>query len=400
MKNISEKSNKILGLEYMNSLGFRVPKFSFLLDFSSLGLNLEDLNVDNPPSILKKRIRNIMRELNIQNGLSVRSASFDEDNASQSSAGRYLSFNGLETEEEVITSAIKIWQHHRKNSNNVLCPLIIQETHPSFFSGVAFKDRDTIIIEAYFGACSNLVEGCVVPYYTMVKGGEVSHRYGSNCCCNKYSVHSSVFRNGLLVSGTLLTPKMEEYTNNTRFYNSKNSKIINVYGNRPLMTISHYESKIFPYIVDVLNKLDNGNGVDIEWGSDIEGNVYLYQYRTLTRNITDLYSAVQQEEKIHNIGNGIKGIPTSRGKVTGKVVYQNSIDCENAILLLEYDNLEDVSILKNIKGIISLYGGVLSHLSIICRELEIPCIVGINAKIPAGTEIELDGDLGLIKILE
>ncbi|MCD7879740.1 MAG: hypothetical protein LUG16_07400 [Candidatus Gastranaerophilales bacterium] len=391
------KSNKILGLEYMKQMGFRVPEFDFIPAYQELSLRDSDIDINYPPSVLKKIIEEKIKKFDLSNGVSVRSASFDEDNSNQSSAGRYLSFNGLSNTDEIIKSALIIWLHHRKNSNNVKCPLILQETHASFYSGVAFKDGENIVIESYFGACSNIVNGNIKPYMTVINNNITTHKFSSQCNYNYiYSVHKNIFKNKTFFIGGVLYPKSDFYITNNRLYGTENSKMLNVYGNRASRPIMDYEEKIVPQIIEILEKLDNKDGVDIEWGSDINANIYMYQFRKLTRKIVNLN--ICSKEDVSDV-NEIIGIPTSPGIAEGIITTDITKLNENSILYIKNDNVEDVNLLKNIKGVISVNGGILSHLSIICRELNIPCVVGIEKPITVNCLAEINGSTGIIKIL-
>lgn len=397
MKKKYSKSNKITGLETMRDLGFNVPRFDFIPDYTELSLKDIDINTNYPPGILEKITKEKLKKFNLKNGISVRSASFDEDNTNQSSAGRYISFNGLSSIKEILEAEIAIWQHHRYNSKDTICPLIIQETHPSYYSGVAFKDGEKIIIESYYGVCANIVNGAVKPYMTSVENGEIVHNYSSQNNYNAiYSVHENIFRNKVNEPGRTLMPKIDTYPMNNRLYLKENKKILRLYANRPSLPIKYYENKIIPQIIEILNKLDNENGVDIEWGSDINGNVYMYQFRKLTRNIKNLKINVPNSVYTDGI---IYGIPTSGGKAEGISTYDEKSVDENSILIIEHNNINNLEILKKVKGIISYNGGILTHLSIICRELNIPCIVGVN-DIPDNAKISMDGEEGIIKILK
>lgn len=392
-----QKSNKILGLEKMKELGFNVPKFDFIPDYTDLNISNEDINVYYPPIKLKNIIKNKINNLDLENGISIRSASFDEDGSNESSAGRYLSFNGLKYIDEIVQGAIYIWQHHRQNSKNVKCPLIIQETHPSIYSGVAFKDGDISIIESYFGACQNIVNGAVKPYITQISKNNINNIYSQNSrFCYLLSIHKKFFKNCIYLPGQLLTKPIDSFIDNPRFYEFQNKEIINIYGYRKSLPINTYEEKILPQIISILEKLDNVDGVDIEWGSDINGNVYMYQFRKLTRKISSLNISFDKK----NQNDVIFGIPSSAGIAEGVVTDDITNLNEDSILILTYENIEDINLIKNIKGIISLSGGILSHLSIICRELNIPCIVSINKPIASNTKVRIDGNTGLIKILD
>ncbi len=399
-KKILKKSNKILGLEKLNNLGINIPKFDYIPDFEDLGFSLVDMNVNYVPeeliSILEKKIETFKN----QTSYSIRSASFDEDGTSKSSAGRYISFNGLKNAKELAIGAIQIWQHHRQNSKNVKCPLIIQETHPSFFSGVAFKDKNTIIIESYYGACSNIVDGAVRPYMTIIQNDIVQHHFGgANSIATSFVVHKDIFKKMPIESGELIKPKSKTFVHQPRFLSKENGDMIRIYGYRPEKPIKNYEKKIIPQIIDILEKLDNKDGVDIEWGSDADGNVTLYQFRKLSRKILDL-NLENKQKTIESNDKQICGIPSSKGIAEG--IVENNIEKidENSILYLKYDNLEDLDILNRVKGIISEQGGILSHLSIICREFGIPCITSIEKPVSVGLKVQINGETGLIEILE
>jgi len=397
-KNFS-KSNKIKGLEELKALGFLVPDFDFIPDYTELGLSDVDINLNYPPSCLFDIVKKKLKKLDGKYGISLRSASFDEDGTNQSAAGRYLSFNGLCDIESIVDAVLRIWLHHRQNSKNVLCPLIVQQTHPSFYSGVAFKDKEMIVIESYFGACSNVVDGSINPYITMFQNGKrIDNFKGKSNYCYLYRVHPSVFKNKIFEIGQTLKPKATSFTTSNYVHSVVNNKTVLVSGVRPNKPINFYDEKIIPQLLEVLSALDNEDGVDIEWGTDIDGNLYLYQYRKLTSKINNLDVFPQS---VAPIGTGvIQGIPVSPGNVQGILREEPSVVGDDTILYLVFDNVSNINSLKNVKGVISCYGGVLSHLSIICRELNIPCVVGVDTQLPLGKTVEIDGKTGVIQILE
>lgn len=400
MKKKFSISKKIQGLQEMKEMGFNVPNFDFIPDYTELRLKDIDINEKFIPNILKEIVIKKIKKLKIQNGISVRSASFDEDTENKSAAGRYISFNGLCTKEEILKAIIKIWIHHRQHSENILCPIILQETHPSFYSGVAFKDNDTIIVESFYGACSNIVNGTIKPYTTIIKDSEISHIFNeNNNFFTSFSIHKNIFKEKDTFTIKKLTPKKNNYVDNIYLYKNENKKILYVYGNRPSTPIKNYEDKILPQIIDITKKLDNKQGVDIEWGTDIDGNVYMYQFRKLTRKLTDL-NIKKQNIETNNNDDVFWGIPVSKGIVEGTATYNLSNINENSILITQNDNIEEIETLSNIKGIVAYNGGILSHLSIICRELNIPCIVGVEKYIPDGIQISINGETGEIKIIK
>jgi phosphohistidine swiveling domain-containing protein len=66
------------------------------------------------------------------------------------------------------------------------------------------------------------------------------------------------------------------------------------------------------------------------------------------------------------------------------------------VLLVPGASRPDVSGLSRSRAIVTVYGGMLSHIAIACRELGVPCVAGLGATIPDGTSVEVDGDLGTV----
>lgn len=398
------KSNKITGLEKLRDMGFNVPKFDFIPDFETLNLTLIDLNPNYPPKHFRQMLTEKLAGFDIvSSGVSVRSASFDEDNSSQTAAGRYLTFNGLVSIQEAIEACFAIWRHHRENSHNTKCPLIVQMTHPSYYSGVCFKDRETLIIESYYGACQNLVEGRVRPYATIIKNNEAQHiPLAENNYSYHFAAHSDLFKESTEQIGKVLKPKKDSFVRDCRLFSVINAKTFLVYGYRPSFPIDTYES-IVTQIIDIAAKLDSEYGVDIEWGSDKNGNVFVYQYRALSRKIDDLninMSIPSLNSQNNETSEGtVYGIPASKGTAVGKIVYNVADIGEDSILFLESDYLEDAAVLDKVKGVISAQGGILSHLSIMCREKNIPSVIGINQALPQGAMVSMDGATGTITLV-
>ncbi len=51
-------------------------------------------------------------------------------------------------------------------------------------------------------------------------------------------------------------------------------------------------------------------------------------------------------------------------------------------------------------GVVTKMGGMLSHAAVVCRELSIACVVGVDIdKIENGKVIYVDGNLGEIHLL-
>lgn len=73
------------------------------------------------------------------------------------------------------------------------------------------------------------------------------------------------------------------------------------------------------------------------------------------------------------------------------------------ILITPSTTVDYVPILRQVKGIVTDEGGVLSHASVISRELHIPCVIGTkNATkvLKDGDMVEVDANNGMVKVLK
>lgn len=103
----------------------------------------------------------------------------------------------------------------------------------------------------------------------------------------------------------------------------------------------------------------------------------------------------------------LQGQPASLGRVIGKVKIVgfenvNLVEIDNHILVCEVTTPEYFNLMQKSLGIITNFGGVLSHAGIVARELGKPCIVGTeNATklLKDGDLIELDADNGIVRKL-
>ncbi|MGH2611778.1 MAG: PEP/pyruvate-binding domain-containing protein [Rhabdochlamydiaceae bacterium] len=110
--------------------------------------------------------------------------------------------------------------------------------------------------------------------------------------------------------------------------------------------------------------------------------------------------------KSTSIINVLGGRPASPGIVRGKIrVFKeffmpNDIDFD--ILVTSYTDPGWTSLIALSKGLIIEHGGVLSHASIVARELNIPAVIGaINATdlLKNGQMVEINGSTGSIKVI-
>ncbi|MEU7843837.1 PEP-utilizing enzyme [Micromonospora sp. NPDC049114] len=110
----------------------------------------------------------------------------------------------------------------------------------------------------------------------------------------------------------------------------------------------------------------------------------------------------------HGSGGDVRGRTASRGSVTGRarvVVFEDVASAhltDGEVLVCVEPTPDMVPLLAKAGGLVADRGGVLSHASIVCRELAIPCLVGTtNATeiIPDGAMIEVNADAGLVRVL-
>ncbi len=88
------------------------------------------------------------------------------------------------------------------------------------------------------------------------------------------------------------------------------------------------------------------------------------------------------------------GFVASQGKVIGPVKIVKSVKDINKItrgdiLVTPYTEPDYVVAMRKAAAIVTNYGGITSHASIISREFQIPCIVGTKI----ATEVLRDGDI-------
>ncbi len=103
-----------------------------------------------------------------------------------------------------------------------------------------------------------------------------------------------------------------------------------------------------------------------------------------------------------------KGRTACLGKVTGyaKVVYSpkdfNKVKKGNIIIVMN-TGPDFVPVLSRVGAIVAEEGGITAHVSIISRELKVPCVVGIphiTQEIKDNDYLEVDANQGIVKILK
>lgn len=104
----------------------------------------------------------------------------------------------------------------------------------------------------------------------------------------------------------------------------------------------------------------------------------------------------------------LSGIGCSSGIVTGKAYCIDLLDDTtdiplDAILIVKKSSPQWVVPLMHSRGIVCEIGGRMSHLAILCRELDKPCVSGIERAfsiIKTNDSITIDGERGKVIINE
>ena len=100
-------------------------------------------------------------------------------------------------------------------------------------------------------------------------------------------------------------------------------------------------------------------------------------------------------------------MPAYSGIRRGKVVLVTSLQelhrvKKGSILVTHATNVNFLPVLEKVSAIVTEEGGILSHASIISRELHIPCIIGtkIATKVlKDGDLVEVDANKGVVRKL-
>jgi len=138
-----------------------------------------------------------------------------------------------------------------------------------------------------------------------------------------------------------------------------------------------------------------------------EFGIWFVDYNRILGDLYNTNVIRQRRVQKHN-GIIVSGQVASPGKVTGKVriIKMDEIEkakiAEDEILVCEMTTPDFVPLMKDALGIITDFGGILSHAAIISRELKKPCIVGTKTAtkvLKDGDVIELDVDSGVVRKL-
>ena len=100
----------------------------------------------------------------------------------------------------------------------------------------------------------------------------------------------------------------------------------------------------------------------------------------------------------------LEGVGGSGGVLEGRAkIYSKGGSYSSDDILLAFTTTPDMGLeIVNVGAVATEVGGMLCHAAIFCREIKIPCVVGVKGlmdKIKSGTKIRIDGDKGTITII-
>lgn len=140
----------------------------------------------------------------------------------------------------------------------------------------------------------------------------------------------------------------------------------------------------------------------------IDYNRLLPDYISDPPNLNDLCTTCEVGFDFSKVGIGLKGATAYSGIICGKVVLVDDNNLNSvifpagSILVCDNTDVRYLPLMKKTGAIVTNRGGILSHASIIARELKKPCIIGtrIATKVLRdGDLVEVDANKGIIKKL-
>ncbi|MFA6446149.1 MAG: PEP-utilizing enzyme, partial [Candidatus Paceibacterota bacterium] len=162
---------------------------------------------------------------------------------------------------------------------------------------------------------------------------------------------------------------------------------------------------------EIVDGLKNGLKVDLQTIKDRSESYVLYSNFDQVCIFSGIEAGlIKKMVKLNDTGqeSQIKGMVAYAGKVSGPVRVILSVKeldrVQNGDVLVTSSTTPNfVPILKKVVAIVTEEGGVLSHASIISRELHIPCIIGARTAtkvLKDGDIVEVDAEMGVVRIIK
>lgn len=347
--------------------GIRVPEF-FILNANAFDSYIKanqraKTNIESPKEIINEVMESYSKYIK-KGKVAVRSSATVEDSSKYSYAGKFKTDlfvtkgNLPKSVKDVYASLYRI-KDFGYSSEHPKMAVVIQKQIDSEKSGVLFVTKDAVIINAIIGQGERFVSG-----------KEVGDLYKIDLTKKK--------------STPSITVNFQEYAN-IKGHDRKLPMEVS-YSRKLLSSEIHKLVKEAIKIYKIFNSPQ-----DVEWC--IKGNdIFILQSRPITSDLPKLKFEDNMSDIPVSAGIG-KGIPWEDIR---------NIPESPVIIIKEEVELGDIKYLdnKNVAGIISRYDGMLSHVSILARELKIPYITGVNdfGKLLNSKEVYMDGSTGVIKV--
>ncbi len=307
--------------------------------------------------------------------VAVRSSATAEDMPDASFAGQNETYLNVKEEKDLLQAVKKcfaslftsrsIFYREQKGllHENVYLSVAIQKMVDVKSAGVMFTlhpktgDKSKIIIEGSWGIGESVVSGSITPDYFEIN------------------------KDSLVIENKRIKDKKFELVSDI-----KSSKTINSIvpeNRRKKSCITDNEIK---KLCEIAKKIENHYGYpqDIEWAleknTEFPDNIFIVQTRPET-----IWSKKETNMQQKNVEKKIvdRGLSASPGVAIGKAKIIRSLDEmsrleKGDILVTEMTSPDWVPVMKRSSAIITEKGGVTCHAAIVSRELEIPCIVGVE----------------------
>ena len=178
-------------------------------------------------------------------------------------------------------------------------------------------------------------------------------------------------------SGVMFSCDPTDYSNKYIIESSKGlgTNVVEGKGKITSMEISYDDlSKVtdpeIQRLVGALDKIKEGFGynVDVEWGIDKEGNIYIFQARPIIHRNGEIEVDYKDEYVVAH------GKPISQGFSIGKISPITSPKKGTFLYQDEQTNMNDINLLLGSKGVVLRNSSKLSHFSNVLRELSKPCL--------------------------
>lgn len=159
------------------------------------------------------------------------------------------------------------------------------------------------------------------------------------------------------------------------------------------------------------DKLENELGAEFTIHGYLKGYFEFFHWTDVGMKFNDYNRVIYKRLKdlklcITDTEMHLRGLCANPGKITGKVqiIYDPKTQTleEGAIIICKSIDLSHLSLLEKSAAIITEQGNILSHLAIISRELNKPCIVSVKnvtTKLKNGDMVRIDASKGIIELI-